>query len=247
MLCGRSLSLLAAGVLAFTYGALQADGQTQQSNEKSADSRRAEAVRTFTIHHLTAPSDLSDLANDLRNMLPGMRIYGSSPSAVISVRGTAEEIEQAQRLITDMDRPRDAYRLTYTITEKDGGRSGQQQHVSLIVLDGNRTDLKQGDRIPIVTGTTEKEAQGSNSQVQYLDVGMSVEVSLENARLRTKIEQTAVSEEKSGVGAQDPIVRQTKWEGASPLVEGKPVLLGSLDVPGTTRHREIEVLAERIQ
>jgi hypothetical protein len=33
-------------------------------------------------------------------------------------------------------------------------------------------------------------------------------------------------------------------EGMSSLTVGKPVVLGSLDVPGTTRRQEIEVVTE---
>jgi hypothetical protein len=39
-------------------------------------------------------------------------------------------------------------------------------------------------------------------------------------------------------------VRQTVFEGTSVLTPGKPMTLGSLDVPGSTRHLEIQVMIE---
>ena len=84
-----------------------------------------------------------------------------------------------------------------------------------------------------------------------MDVGLAIEASadsnLDGLRLHSKVEQTNVADEKSGVGAQDPIVRQTVLDGTSTLATGKPLILGSLDVPGTTRKQEIEVVAELVK
>ena len=70
---------------------------------------------------------------------------------------------------------------------------------------------------------------------------------LDGVRLRTKIVQAGIAEEKSSVGTEDPIIRQTTLEGTSTLVQGKPLVLGSLDVPGSTRHQEVEVVSELLR
>jgi hypothetical protein len=36
-------------------------------------------------------------------------------------------------------------------------------------------------------------------------------------------------------------------DGLSALVPGKPQILGSFDVPGNTRHEEVEVVAELVR
>ena len=59
--------------------------------------------------------------------------------------------------------------------------------------------------------------------------------------------QSSIAEEKSGVGEQDPIVRQTVLEGSSILAPGKPLTLGSLDIPGSTRRLEVEVVLEAVR
>jgi hypothetical protein len=84
--------------------------------------------------------------------------------------------------------------------------------------------------------------------VQYLDVGLSIEATpsgeADGVKLRSKVEQSSLADEKSSVGQQDPVVRQTLLDGTSTLALGKPLVLGSLDIPGSTRHQEIEVIAE---
>jgi type II secretory pathway component GspD/PulD (secretin) len=133
----------------------------------------------------------------------------------------------------------------------DGDKQLGAQHLALVVASGDKTSLKQGSRVPIVTGMYDQEKQGANSQVQYQDVGLNIEVSLkgylDGLSLRTKIEQTSVADDKSGVGPQDPVVKQTVFEGLSTLMQGKPLALGSFDVPGSTRKQTIEVVAELVK
>jgi hypothetical protein len=144
-----------------------------------------------------------------------------------------------------------SYRLTYTITETDNGKPAGTQHFSMIVITGGRTVLKQGSKVPVATGTRSSAASGIETQMTYLDIGMNFDASLDESpsgvRLRTKVEQLSVAEEKSGVGLQDPIIRQTSLEGTSILTSGKPLILGSLDIPGSTRHLDVEVVMELLK
>ena len=121
----------------------------------------------------------------------------------------------------------------------------------MIVAAGGKTVVKQGNRVPLVTGSSNAGSSAPNSQVQYVDVGLNIEASLEGnsdgLRLHSKVEQSSLAEEKSGFGAQDPVIRQTMLEGMSTLAQGKPMVLGSLDIPGSTRHEEIEVVSELVR
>jgi hypothetical protein len=125
------------------------------------------------------------------------------------------------------------------------------QHFSIIVASGSRTEFKQGSRVPIGVGGRSSGSSTSNLDVQYLDVGQEIEASLDGyldgVRLRTKVTQSSIAEDKSGVGTQDPVIRQTTLEGTSTLVQGKPLVLGSLDIPGSTRRQEVEVLSELVR
>ena len=231
--------------IAMACGGMSATAQPQAADVKSTPI----IYQTLYLTNLTQQNDAIELMSDLRNMLPNARLYYVPSQSAFSIRASAEEIALAQKIVADLDKTKKIYRLTYTMTEKDGGKTIGVQHFSIIVASGSRTDFKQGSRVPISVATN--AAPGSNAEVQYLDVGQEIEVSLDGyldgVRLRTKVVQSSIAEDKSGVGTQDPVIRQTTLEGTSTLVQGKPLVLGSLDIPGSTRHQEVEVLSELVR
>lgn len=242
----------AQGILGVTLAlALHGTSAWAQATPDTAKTG-TESVRTFSLTNISRIEDANELTTTLRNMLdPSDKIIFVSAQNAIVVRGTPEQLALAQKLLTDLDRIKKTYRLTYTITESDGGKRIGLQRFSMIVVSGGRTTLKQGSKVPVVTGTYNPGSSSAQNQMTYLDVGMNFDASLDEfvdgVRLRTKVEQSGIAEEKSGVGAQDPIVRQTVLEGTSILILGKPLTLGSLDIPGSTRHLEIEVVLEPVR
>ena len=248
---GKRIANLAKLFLGFTLTLTlltrSADAQQPADTKPSADS-----YQTFYLTNLTSRNDANDIQTDLRNMLPQAKLFYVPSQGALSIRSTAEDISLAQKIISDLDRNKKIYRLTYTITEIDNGRGLAPQHYSIIVASGSKTDLKQGSKVPLVTGSYSDTSPASqNSQVQYQDIGLEIEASLntylDGVRLGTKIAESSVAEEKSGIGVQDPIFRQTTFEGTSTLAPGKPFVLGSLDIPGSTRRQEIEVVAEAVR
>ena len=237
------ITLNAVISLAIACYTMIAAAQAQDADAKSGP----KIYQTLYLTNLTQPNDANELVTDLRNMLVNAKVYYVPSQGAISMLGTSEEIARAQKILEDLDKTKKIYRLTYTIRESDGGKTIGQQHFSIIVASGSMTVLKQGSRVPVRTTSSN---QGEN-QMTYLDVGLDIEASLDGyldgARLRTKIMQSSIAEEKSEVGTQDPIIRQTMVEGTSTLVQGKPLVLGSLDVPGSTRHQEVEVVSELVR
>jgi hypothetical protein len=241
-------SVLVLGVVS----ARAVSAQTATAESGSADVKTSgEAYQTFYLTSLTEPKEANDVVNDLRNMQPKARFYYLASEGAISMRGASEDVALTQRVLADVDRMRRVYRLTYTITEMDGSKAIGTQHVALVVATGGKTTMKQGSRVPIVTGGVDAGGSTANSQVQYVDVGLNIEASVggsaEGLQLRSKVEQSSMADEKSGIGAQDPVIRQTRLEGVSTLAPGKPMVLGSLDIPGTTQHEEIEVVSELVR
>jgi type II secretory pathway component GspD/PulD (secretin) len=234
----------AAITLAIACYAISAVAQTQDAGAKSSP----EIYQTFYLTNLTQPNDASDLEKALRNNLSNNArlMYVPSQNA-ITIRASAEDIALAQKILSDLDKTRKIYRLTYAMKESDGGKTIGLQHFSIIVASGSMTVFKQGSRVPVFTNSSNQ----GEKQVTYLDVGLEIEASLDGyldgVRLRTKIVQSGIAEEKSSVGTEDPIIRQTTLEGTSTLVQGKPLVLGSLDVPGSTRHQEVEVVSELLR
>ena len=137
------------------------------------------------------------------------------------------------------------------LAETDGGKRVGVQHFAMLVAAGQRTVMKQGSKVPIATGSYGASgSSGPQTQFTYTDVGMNFDVNLDElangVRLRSKVEQLGVAEQSSGVGVADPIIRQSLLEGTSFLTAGKPVVLGSIDIPGSTRHLDIEVVMEQV-
>jgi type II secretory pathway component GspD/PulD (secretin) len=243
-----NLAKLSLG-LTLTLAFFTPSANAQQPAESNSS---ATSYQTLYLTNLTNQHDANDIQTDLRNMLPNSKLFYVPSQSALSIRGSAEDISLAQKIVSDLDRNKKIYRLTYTITDIDNGKRAAPQHVSIIVASGSKMDFKQGSKVPIVIGSyTENGPGSSNSQVQYQDVGLEIEASLnaylDGVRLQTKLAESSVAEEKSGVGAQDPIFRQTTFEGTSTLAPGKPLVLGSMDLPGGTRRQEVEVVAEAVR
>ena len=244
-------------VLGLVYCVSGPTGWAQSGDAKPGDAKAAEAkpvrvYETIFLTNATQQNELNDIQTSLRNMLPMAKIYGEPTQRAISLSATAEDLALARKIVADLDRPHKVYRLTYTITETGGeeGKSAAPQHFALVAASGEKTEFKEGSRVPLVTGTYDTAADKPNSQVQYIDVGLSIEATATTASqgiaVRTKIEASKVAEEKSGMGAQDPVIRQIKLEDTSILVPGKAVVLGTMEGPGGGRKREISVLAESV-
>jgi hypothetical protein len=243
----RCVSVLAGLMLTVMLFAPVVGAQTEPADQKTAEQKpSADVYQVFYLANATQVNSLNDIQTDLRNMLPKAMIYGVQSQNAISIRGSAEDLAEAQKLIDQLDKPRKVYRITYTITDMDGGKRVGERHYALMVPSGGKTTLKQGSRIPIMTGSYDTGTSASNTQVQYQDVGFNLEASVEGESLHSKMEQTSPAQERSGVGLQDPILRQTILGGTSNLRADKPVMLGTLDIPGGTRQEEIAVTSELI-
>jgi len=244
------LGMFLAVALIGTDGSAQTTATEVQKEPAVVRSNPDFVQKTFYLTNVSQQNEGNEIVNAVRNLLdPHARVFFVPNQNALVVSTTPDQLAVAQKLISDLDRPKKTYRLTYTITETDGGKRVGTQHFTMVVVTGQRTVLKQGDKVPIVTGSI-TEGTSTKSQVTYLDIGMNFDATLDEfvngVRLRTKVEQLSVAEERSGVGAQDPIIRQTALEGTSFLTLGKPLMLGSLDIPDSTRHLDLGVVMEQV-
>lgn len=271
----RTLNLLAAGALVVATLSTSAAAQstdTKPAEASSAQTKHAEAplsptaaheaelyranhvLKTYYLTSVTQQNDANEILIALRNVLSVFsKLYLVQSQNAIVVSAIPEDQETAQRIIKDLDRPHRAYRLTFTLADSENGKRIGIQHFSIIVAAGQRTTLKQGSKIPVITGTY--QSGGTQTQFQYLDIGMNFDVSLSDSPggllLKAKVEDSSVGTSSeygttSGPLAQEPIVHQTALEGTSIVTIGKPLTLGSVDVAGSTRHVDIEVVAEPV-
>lgn len=245
----RAWGRLAAGaaalaMMAAVLSAASPRAAAQESMAKEAGSIPAgETFAVIPLKHVKSDRGGNDVCTALRNVLSRARIYYVSSRYAVAIRGTQADVDAARTMLADLDTPHPAYKLLYTITEKDGAKAVSTRRIELALDARGHAEMKQGDRIPIVTGSTDAQST-AKSQVQYIDVGLMISAVMDGARLRSKVTETHLSESKSGMGASDPVLNQTALDGETPLEPGKAMTLGTMDMPNSTRQIMVTVTAE---
>jgi type II secretory pathway component GspD/PulD (secretin) len=207
-------------------------------------------AQVFNINNIIDSDDVyNNFILRLRNDLPHAKVsvISSFGHYAILVRGIPDDIAAAQKIITDIDHPKKNYRLTYTVTEMDGSKQIGTQHYAMIMTSGQQTSLKLGNKVPIVTESSSSPTQ--QTQFTYLDIGMNFVATLtemgENAMLKSSVDDDSFAPQSTVIeGVKEPIVRQASLKGESLLKPGKPLMLGSVDIPGSTSHLDVEVVME---
>lgn len=211
-------------------------------NAQAAAEPENEIVQTIYLHHAAGQNDLNDIQTALRSTLRRSMFYGVASQDAIEFRGTPEDLATAQRIVADLDRPRKTYRLTYTITSSEGGKHSGAQSFTLLARLGDKADLDLNSRVPFATGASEGTA--SNTQWQYVSVGLHIVATLQgspaNLALQDRIDQSSTSGPESGTPA--PTMSHAVLSNATSVTEGKPAVLGSLDIPGSDAHEQVEVV-----
>jgi len=137
------------------------------------------------------------------------------------------------------------YRLTYTFRELDGSkRIGTQQYAVVSDADTGWTTLKLGTKVPIaVAEYRENSSPEAPTPMSYIDIGMNFQYRLRQfangIELRSHIVQSAIDTQQPN--PKNPVIRQSDLENTVLLQENKPVIIGTVDLPGTTHVLEIQV------
>jgi type II secretory pathway component GspD/PulD (secretin) len=209
--------------------------------------------KVFYLTGVTQPNDGNEVLTAVRNVLfPCSKVFLVPSREAIIAYATADQVALAEKIIGQVDRPKKSFRLTYTITEMDGTKRVGSQSFAMVVADGQRTQMKEGSKVPLATGSyAASSTSTAQTQFTYVDVGMNFDVTAtelgNGATLKTHVEQSSVADEKAIVGVQEPVIRQATLEGTSFVLPGKPLLLGSMDIPGSTRRLDVEVTMEVVQ
>lgn len=237
-----SALLLALLPLAATQAA---SAQTATVSPKS-DSVHSDPT-TWPIHTFFLKTDddrtMSDVTVALRNALsPGTSVTSVFTQKALVLRLNPADIPTVEKILSDIDHPRKAYRVTYTLSEMDDDRRVGTQHFAMVMISGQEARLKQGSKVPIAAGTSGMVP----TQINYQDVGIMLDATLLEmgtaGQLRFDVEQSGIAPGASGLGAENPILRQTSLKGEATLIPGKPLMIGSISIPDSTRRLDIEVL-----
>lgn len=140
-------------------------------------------------------------------------------------------------------KPSHAYRVDFTIGEMDGGKKINARHYSIVLMPGDRKEVKIGSRVPVPM------LSGSN-QFQYMDVGTNIDCRLLEAGedvsldVHSDFSNLAPAEEQH---SPQPVVRQIRIHGEPLAALGKPVVVGLVDDPNSTHQFQLEALVTKLK
>jgi type II secretory pathway component GspD/PulD (secretin) len=267
----RSLMIFAACLLPLSLAAQtpSADVKTAKTYDSDCknqptrmDQVTCEVARaqtnTIFLKNVVSENDANEIMVAVRNSFdPSLKVYLLRSQNALVVTTYPEDFARVEAVVRALDIPRKTYRVTYTLTELDAGKTVSTQHFSMLLCDGEHTTMKEGNKIPIATGTYANgvAATSPSSEIQtqftYLDVGMNfdttIAVSGNSVRLKSKVEDSSLDQPVTIAGVTEPVVRQSVLDGTSVLTLDKPFMLGTIDIPNTARHMDIAVLIEPIK
>ena len=142
--------------------------------------------------------------------------------------------------------PLQPFRLDFSFYELQDGKKINTRHYALDLTAGSRNDLKIGTRVPV--------AVGDGPQYQYMDIGTRIWANLGiegegDLRLdvTSEISNLDTPEPPGRSPNIHPVVRQIQINGTTLLITGKPMLIGSVDDPNSTRQFQLEVTATKLR
>lgn len=225
-------------------GALPASGDS----EMSACTKANAETKVLSFVNFSSQYDEQAIDATLRSFSRWASINPLLAQHAVVVTTYPQEMARIEAVVRQLDTPRKAFRLTYTVATVEGGKNVGVQHYSMVAVDGQVTAMKEGEKVPIATGSLSDKNAETQTQFTYLDVGMSFDVTLNIAsggvRLKSKVEQSSIGESSTIAGVTEPIVRQSVLEGSALVPLGKPLMLGSIDVANSSRHIDLDVLVE---
>ena len=245
-------------------------------------------VKTFYLQNISAPSELQEAANVVRQILDVSRVQLLQAQGALILRGTPDQMVLAEKLLTGIDKPKSEVMIDVAVMEVSRDRirtmgstlptsvsvsvsptaaaaaatgtgfpignfvasvSGgsftflaSDSHTKLLqnpqirALNDVKATLRIGDRVPIATGSyqsTTGGASGVNTQFQYLDVGVNIDItphiySNHEVSLKLVLEISSVTGQQSIGGVTEPIIGQRRIEHETRLVDGEVNLLGGI-------------------
>lgn len=205
--------------------------------------------RVIKLHNATNQNDANEILVAIRVIFdPGIKIFLSASQDMIVVATYPEEAARIEEMVRALDLPHPTYRVTFTMTEVEGDKPVGVQHYTLLAAEGQRTTMKQGSKVPVVTGSYKENGAGTQQQFTYLDIGNNIDTTItpvgRGLQMKLKVEQSSVVNESEIAGVREPVVRQTVFDGVPFVLPGKPTVIGRIDVPGSTRHVDIDALVE---
>src|ERR1019366_401413 len=102
----RNSARLLLGVALVVTGMTQAVRAQGADEPSSGQAKTAPPEMYVTVYlaNVSQPNDANDLQTAVRNMVSRARVYYDQTANAISIRGSAEDLAMAQKVIADLDR-----------------------------------------------------------------------------------------------------------------------------------------------
>jgi hypothetical protein len=132
------------------------------------------------------------------------------------------------------------YHAEFVLSEFQDGKTVNTRHFSMNLNAGRKQTIKIGSRVPF------ESKEGSGTVLQYLDVGTSIDCHLVERENGLGLD---VSADVSSMAehSDPPLIRQFKIESSTIATVGKPVIIGSADVPDSNQQFQLEVTVTKVK
>jgi hypothetical protein len=173
-------------------------------------------------------------------------------------RSFAQEAAQTQNAAKSPELPTHYYHLEFVVQELGAdGKTVNSRAYSTTVTTYSRdaSVIRANSRVPIATGTYSagaKESEVVNTQFQYQDVGVHIDV--RNAHEIGRLLTLSLTADVSSIGGtaflgatHEPIIRQNKWESWVLIPIGKPTVVFNSDDLDSKGSMQMVVTATLLQ
>lgn len=153
--------------------------------------------------------------------------------------------------------PQRFYRLHFAVAELDaqGKVTNTRSYEETIAAGGQPVgdqQIKTGSRVPIATGSSGNPANPGNTQFQYIDLGVNLDVRDANEHgnmlgFRLKVEISSVARQAEIAGVGEPVIRQNVWDSIVLIPVGKSTLVFSSDDLDSKGKMQVEVTATHVE
>jgi hypothetical protein len=205
--------------------------------------------KVLYFSNLSQPTELQDAINTIRTLLEANRITQLPSVRVVAMRGTPEQVAEAEKLAAEIDSAKrrfgTGYRLDFTLSELQGGRKLSSKTYSLITATRDTAKLNMGSKL-LAPPQGEGESDGKPAETQQ--AGQRIECRVVSESESSVVLHLSAHLLKAGARSRgNRAAAEFRVEGTFTLELGKTTVVNSLDDPDSDRKYQVEVTATRIE
>jgi len=156
----------------------------------------------------------------------------------------AQDQPAAKSTAEAAEKPVSAYRLDFSVNELEDGKKVNTRQYSMNLNAGDANEVRIGTRVPV---------EAKQGEMQYIDVGTSIWSRVKERdnglllEVRAEISNFANPDQASHSSNSMPLLRQLRINASTVAFAGKPMIVGSVDDPGSRRQFQLEVTATKLR